>query len=315
MLRTVLHFLVLLPALWMFSPAARGQADLSLHLGAGEPGSESFELGVGITSLIKVRLLPSKGIDLTLVETAGENVPGDLLITEQSALAALSGEEPITRRSKDQLRSIMAFRRSDFGAGPPLELVARADIADEAIYLITKSILENGIFLEDINQRDWDLSADQALIDLNLPLHPGAVQYYEEIGEANLSTAIAGSPEQAADGLESSSDGNGTVYSDSTFFLNFSTDATTLDPRGQRQIAEACQYAAIFDAPRIHVAGRASDPPDRDDLQRERVRLVVEALRANERCAGNVEIVSADRTLSSAPGGPGHQVEVVIMLP
>lgn len=314
MLRTMFHLVVLLPVQLLLSSVTFGQADVSLYVGAGKPGTESFELGVGITSLIKVRLLPSKGVDLTLVETAGYGVVGDLLITNQETLATLTGLEPITGSQRADLRSIMAFQPNDFGAGPSLELIARVDVSAEAVYLITKVILENSVFLEDLNQRSWKLSADHALAGLNLPLHPGAIRYYQEIGEANLST-------QTADKAETGTKGQGlTLQQDSTFFLEFGDDATTLDQGGKRQIAEACQYASVFNAAKITVAGYSEadgSDIDRDSLTRERERYVAAALRSNASCAEDVEIVlaggSTAESLARSLASSVDQVEVTIV--
>ncbi len=314
MLRAVLHVLVLAPAQVIFCAAALGQADLSLYLGAGEPGTRGFELGVGITSLIKVRLLPTDGIDLTLVETAPAGTIGDFLITDQAEIIALTGLEPITRSSRADLRSVMTFKPSNIGAGPSLELVARTDVAEDAVYLIAKVILENGVFLEDLNKGSWDLSADQALLGLTLDLHPGAVRYYEEIGEANLPRGLANL------GTEGAGSRRGGSQDYSTFFVNFGAEATALDQNAEKLIAEACQYANIFEAEQIKVAGPSKDSGDGEHpLVTERVRLVAAALRANTSCAANIEIASADQVDIALPEGVSaavdDQIKVIIILP
>jgi hypothetical protein len=293
---------------------AQEQDSLSLYLGAGEPGTKSFELGVGVSSLVKVRLLPVEGIDLTLVETADQQAVGDLLIIEQTKLAALPGVEPVTQSSKEGLRSVMSFQQSDLGTAPSLELVARADVDEEAIYRIAKIILENGVFLEGLNQNAWNFSADQALIGINLPLHPGAVRYYEEIGENNLPTGDAGALESAAIGA---AEPVLSEYEDSRFFLDFGVGATTLDPAGERRIVEACQYATIFDAAEIRVAGSENGSlGGGDPLTRERVRYVMAALQANANCgATGADIVSAGRAAALSETGLRNRVEVIIMLP
>ena len=314
MLRAILHILVLAPMQIAFSMAALGQSEHSFYLGAGRPGTGSFELGVGITSLIKVRLLPSDGIDLTLVETADRDVPGDFLITAQEKIATLNGLEPTTNRTKAELRSIMAFRPSYTGSGPALELLVREDVDEQAVYLITKAVLENGVFLEDLNKRSWDLSADQALDGLNLPLHPGAIRYYQEIGEANLTQDVAYGARQ--DNFWPSE----TQRSESTFLLEFVDEATTLDQDAEKLIAEACQYASIFEAEKIRVAGSSNNAPDDNHrLNEERISYVMAALRSNAGCASNIEIVSAEQ-IGGFLGKPrsataGNQVEVTIMLP
>lgn len=314
MLRAILHILVLAPMQMAFSLAALGQSEQSFYLGAGRPGTDSFELGVGITSLIKVRLLPSDGIDLTLVETADREVVGDFLITAQEKIATLTGLEPITHSTKAELRSVMAFSPSYTGSGPALELLVRTDVEEDAVYLITKAILENGVFLEDLNKRSWNLSADQALDGLNLSLHPGAIRYYEEIGEANLTQDVAYgvNPENLVP-IEG-------VKNESTFLVEFGDDVATLDQNAEKLIAEACQYATIFEAEKIRVAGLSKSSHDETHhLNEERINYVVGALRSNAGCASDIDIVSADQ-LGNSHGKPrlaieSNQVEVTIMLP
>ncbi len=312
MVRKLFYFIALAQIQLALSPTVLGQASQSLYLGAGKPGTESFELGVGVTSLIKVRLLPHEGIDLNLVETADRDVVGDLLIADQESLGILTGWEPVTRSQKSDLRSVMTFKPNDGEAGRSLELIARADVSDNAVYLLTKSILENAIFLEDLNQQSWDLTADQALANLNLPLHPGAIRYYEEIGEANLSVRGVGLAEAAADrDLNASS-------SENIFFLDFASDATFLDGTAQRQIAEACQYAAAFDAPEIRVAshlhaGSNGTLDDNGGLTKERMRYVLSALRANAGCAETLEINASEKLASSL--AEENRIELIVMLP
>jgi uncharacterized protein len=64
----------------------------------------------------------------------------------------------------------------------PNFLAVRADIDEETVYLITKTIYENLPFLNAIHKATMDMSADKALAGLPMPLHPGAARYYREIG-------------------------------------------------------------------------------------------------------------------------------------
>lgn len=64
----------------------------------------------------------------------------------------------------------------------PNFLAVRADIDEETVYLITKTIYENLPFLNAIHKATMDMSTDKALAGLPMPLHPGAARYYREIG-------------------------------------------------------------------------------------------------------------------------------------
>ena len=64
----------------------------------------------------------------------------------------------------------------------PNFLAVNADIPEETVYLITKTIFENLPFLNAIHAATREMSLETALGGLPMPLHPGALRYYEEAG-------------------------------------------------------------------------------------------------------------------------------------
>ena len=64
----------------------------------------------------------------------------------------------------------------------PNFLMVRDDLPEETIYEITKTIYENLAFLQGIHPATRAMSLDVAIAGLPLPLHPGAIRYYEEQG-------------------------------------------------------------------------------------------------------------------------------------
>ena len=64
----------------------------------------------------------------------------------------------------------------------PNFLAVRDDIPEETVYQITKTIYENLGFLQGIHRATNAMSLDVAIAGLPLPLHPGALRYYEEAG-------------------------------------------------------------------------------------------------------------------------------------
>ena len=64
----------------------------------------------------------------------------------------------------------------------PNFLAVNADVDEDAVYQITKTIYENLGFLQNIHAATKVMSIDGALAGLPLPLHPGALRYYEEVG-------------------------------------------------------------------------------------------------------------------------------------
>ena len=64
----------------------------------------------------------------------------------------------------------------------PNFLAVNADVPEETVYKITKTIFENLAFLQGIHPATNVMSLDSALGGLPLPLHPGALRYFEEQG-------------------------------------------------------------------------------------------------------------------------------------
>ena len=64
----------------------------------------------------------------------------------------------------------------------PNFLVVRADVSEEFVYLLTKTIYENLAFLQAIHKATNAMSLDYALAGLPAPLHPGTARYYKEAG-------------------------------------------------------------------------------------------------------------------------------------
>ncbi|GAB1263765.1 TAXI family TRAP transporter solute-binding subunit [Aurantivibrio infirmus] len=64
----------------------------------------------------------------------------------------------------------------------PNVLAVRADVPEEVVYQITKTIWENLASLHDIHAATKDMKLDVALKGIGAPLHPGAIRYFKEKG-------------------------------------------------------------------------------------------------------------------------------------
>jgi hypothetical protein len=61
-------------------------------------------------------------------------------------------------------------------------LATSADLPEEHVYLLTKAIYENLPFLQAIHPATQVMAIETAIAGLPLPLHPGALRYYQEVG-------------------------------------------------------------------------------------------------------------------------------------
>lgn len=71
----------------------------------------------------------------------------------------------------------------------PNFLAVRADMSEETVYKITKTIYENLPFLNNIHKATKEMNIKEALDGLPVPLHPGAAKYYKEVG-INIPTEL-----------------------------------------------------------------------------------------------------------------------------
>ncbi len=67
-------------------------------------------------------------------------------------------------------------------AAQPNFLTVRADVDEEAVYQITKTIYENLPLLASIHAATRSMALETALTGLPIPLHPGAARYFDEAG-------------------------------------------------------------------------------------------------------------------------------------
>lgn len=64
----------------------------------------------------------------------------------------------------------------------PNFLAVNADVDEEHVYQLTKTMFENLGFLQAIHPATKEMSLETALAGLPLPLHPGAARYFKEAG-------------------------------------------------------------------------------------------------------------------------------------
>jgi TRAP transporter TAXI family solute receptor len=130
----------------------------------------------------------------------GMNAPAGIPVAALTRAFAADGETlTILSFTDEEIEAVNAryplWTRFDIPAGTypgqsevirtvaqPNFLAVRADIDDEAVYLITKAIYENLPFLAGIHSATSYMALDRAVAGLPLPLHPGALRYYEEAG-------------------------------------------------------------------------------------------------------------------------------------
>ncbi|MBN1624523.1 MAG: TAXI family TRAP transporter solute-binding subunit [Clostridia bacterium] len=61
-------------------------------------------------------------------------------------------------------------------------LGASSNTSDEKVYKVTKALVENIDYISSIHSSFENMSLDTLLLNMRIPLHPGAEKYYREIG-------------------------------------------------------------------------------------------------------------------------------------
>lgn len=64
----------------------------------------------------------------------------------------------------------------------PNLLITDVNMPEEVVYLLTKTMYENLPFLNSVNKGTVSIKLQNAIDGLNIPLHKGAIRYYQEMG-------------------------------------------------------------------------------------------------------------------------------------
>ncbi len=154
------------------------EADFELVEGGYGPSAEAVQNGKA------VGLGAPAGVPTGAITSLFAAAPGKvtmLSFTEEEAKAADGGRDlwtPYTIPAgtyPGQDADVNTIAQPNF-------LATSADLDEESVYLITKTIYENLPFLNAIHPATKAMAIDKAIAGLPLPLHPGAARYYKEVG-------------------------------------------------------------------------------------------------------------------------------------
>ena len=106
----------------------------------------------------------------------------DLLEFTDQQLESIRSAYPVWNRHTIPPGTYPGQTRPIHTIAQPNFLACRADLPDDVVYQITKTIYENLIFLQGIHKATAAMSLSKAIEGLYVPLHPGAARYYQEQG-------------------------------------------------------------------------------------------------------------------------------------
>lgn len=112
----------------------------------------------------------AQGDDLTVLDVTDDE------------LRTINGARPLWSRHVIPAGTYPGQAREIRTIAQPNFLAVHAEVPEEDVYLLTRTIYENLGFLRGIHKATSAMSPEAATTDLPLPLHPGALRYYREIG-------------------------------------------------------------------------------------------------------------------------------------
>jgi outer membrane protein OmpA-like peptidoglycan-associated protein len=331
----------LLPA-FLFSvlTPAKDAAAVVYQMAVGHQNGSTYALGVGVSSLIKVKTLPKEDIDLDTVIT--ENAAASLAAMRRGEVQFALIQMPDGQHPDDPGIQAVAIVGREEGATKTLFASARAD--DNAVYEIVKTVFDNLPYLAAIDPNVGEVSLDKALVGLDAPLHPGAERYYAELwvtppaaaetvsDKSEPSAAVAAAspqftdvapPAPAADAALTPPEAPLTKPANGNFVIYFDFDQATLDPTAEATLRRAVAFAESLPNPQITIAGYADpigDPDYNYDLAARRAAAVTAVLQADlGHDALEVELFGEDGKGKQVIAGTTHasnrRVEVRIEQP
>ena len=125
------------------------------------------------------------GIPVSAVAEAYETLGSkEIAILEftKGQLEKVNSTYPVWNHYSIPAHTYIGQSREIISIAQPNFLAARPELSEEIVYKIVKNIYENLPFLYDIHNATLAINLERAIQGLPVPLHPGAVQYFQEVG-------------------------------------------------------------------------------------------------------------------------------------
>ena len=124
------------------------------------------------------------GPPVTAITRAFAMVGEDLtfLSFTDADIAAINSSYPLWDRYVIKANTYPSQPTDIQSVAHPNMIAVRADVPDEDVYQITKTMWENLGALHEIHKATREVTLEGALRGIGAPLHPGAARYYRELG-------------------------------------------------------------------------------------------------------------------------------------
>jgi TRAP transporter TAXI family solute receptor len=154
------------------------ETDFNLVYSGFGPAAEQMQNGQ--VDAVSINGGPPVGAVTQLMASAGDSVT--ILDITDEEIALLDGGFNLWTRYVVPAGTYPGQEEDLQTMGQPNFFAVNADVPEEHVYQITKTIFENLPFLQAIHPATNAIGLDVALNGLPAPLHPGAARYYREQG-------------------------------------------------------------------------------------------------------------------------------------
>ena len=122
------------------------------------------------------------GTPTSAVSELAATVGARIVNIADDKIAALIEKYPYYAEQTVEAGTYTGFDETVKTVAVKAQLVVRADLDEEMVYNLTKSLFENLDVLAGVHQKGAEIQLENALEGVSLEVHPGAAKYYEEAG-------------------------------------------------------------------------------------------------------------------------------------
>lgn len=122
------------------------------------------------------------GIPTAAVVDAAATIEITLLQVEQEKFQHVLEQEPSLTMVTIPAGTYQGIDEDVLTVASPALLLTNTDQSEEVIYEVTKAIFDNASIVHATHVQGKNLSLENALTGVSIPLHPGAEKYYKEQG-------------------------------------------------------------------------------------------------------------------------------------
>ncbi len=180
-----------------FGSTGQAQSPHAYQLAVGTIGTDSYVFGTELWAAAQINLLPSQ--NLAIEPVAVDDEKERLLNLSDGVFDFALVSDEANPNLLGDLKAVMAFwpKGIDKVDAPATQLLVHPETPYGVVYHLTRLIFEHAGNLRSAHATIGIGSLRSAIVGLELPMHPGALRYYEERGLGVGRRAAGSAPGEA----------------------------------------------------------------------------------------------------------------------